>query len=218
MTNQTSRPQTLTRMTLKDSAEELVRGALLDGSMQPGEIYSANALARRLGVSNSPVREAMMALAARGLLDPVRNRGFRVVRFTEQDKQEVYDLRCHIEVEAVRRVAAQRIDPEDASALRDHARQTLHLAKNADLTTYLNADHAFHLDIVGRLGNNRWLEFVATLRDQARINGAYAYLQDHAGLMQSAREHIEMAEAIADGQPDRAAEVMLKHLEYARPT
>ena len=49
----------------------------MSGDMQPGKIYSANALATQLGVSNSPVREAMMALSEKGLLEVVRNRGFR---------------------------------------------------------------------------------------------------------------------------------------------
>src|SRR3954452_14449028 len=97
---------TLQRLTLKDSAEEIVRRALLSGTMKPGQIYSANSLSAQLGVSNSPTREAMLALAGKGLLEVVRNRGFRVVEMSAQDKQEVYDLRLLIEVEAVRRVAA----------------------------------------------------------------------------------------------------------------
>jgi DNA-binding GntR family transcriptional regulator len=99
-------PSALQHLTLKDSAEEIVRRALLSGSMKPGQIYSANSLSAQLGVSNSPTREAMLALAGKGLLEVVRNRGFRVVEMSDRDKQEVYDLRLLIEVEAVRRVTA----------------------------------------------------------------------------------------------------------------
>ena len=75
------------RVTLKDEATSIVRHALMSGDMQPGKIYSANALATQLGVSNSPVREAMMALSEKGLLEVVRNRGFRVVEMTAKDQK-----------------------------------------------------------------------------------------------------------------------------------
>src|SRR5690625_659178 len=98
--------------TLKDSTEALIRRALISGEMHPGEIYSANKLAGQLQISNSPVREAMMSLVHSGLLELVRNRGFRVVELTEEDKREVYALRLQVEVEAGRRGARQGITQE----------------------------------------------------------------------------------------------------------
>lgn len=206
----------LTRSTLKDSTEALIRRALLSGAMRPGEIYSANSLAARLGVSNSPTREAMMSLVNKGLLELVRNRGFRVVELTDRDKQEVYDLRRLIEVEAVRRVAEQGVDPDQAALLRTLSERTVTASGGQDVLEYLEADQQFHTALVGMLQNTRWTAIVENLRDQSRINGSY-HLQERGRLERSALEHRDIAEAVVAGEPARAAELMIRHLDYARP-
>ena len=202
--------------TLKDSTESLIRRALISGEMQPGEIYSANKLASQLGISNSPVREAMMSLVHSGLLELVRNRGFRVVELTENDKREVYELRLHVEVDAIRRVAARGITTEQADHILHMSQRTVDLV-NTSLVDYLEADQQFHLALVGLLGNDRWLEIVKNLRDQSRVNGYYTFLEHNDHLISSAEEHQQITQAIINGEPELAAALMVKHLEYARP-
>lgn len=206
----------LPRLTLKDSTESLIRRALLSGAMKPGEIYSANSLANRLGVSNSPAREAMMSLVNKGLLELVRNRGFRVVELSAKDKQEVYDLRCLVEVEAVRRVAERGVSAERASLLRELAEQTIASAEAQGVVDYLDADQAFHCALVDTLENRRWTEIVENLRDQSRINGSYG-LRERTELEASATDHLEIVEAVIAGEARKAADVMVRHLSYARP-
>ncbi len=72
----------LTTANLRGQAVEMLRASIVAGELEPGEIYSAPALAERLGVSATPVREAMLDLAKDGLVEPVRNRGFRIVSST----------------------------------------------------------------------------------------------------------------------------------------
>ncbi len=207
----------VTRQTLKDSTEAMIRRALLSGQMKPGEIYSANALASQLGISNSPAREAMMSLVDKGLLELVRNRGFRVVELTPQDKLEVYDLRMLIEVEAVRRAAQLDLDAETIQQLRALAEQTVEFSTHHDVSEYLEVDQSFHSSLVGLVGNRRWLDIVNTLRDQSRVNGFYAYLAEDNGLPTTADEHVAIAEAVISGDAERAAELMARHLDYAKP-
>jgi DNA-binding GntR family transcriptional regulator len=206
----------LPRSTLKDSTEALIRRALLSGAMKPGEIYSANSLATRLGVSNSPAREAMMSLVNKGLLELVRNRGFRVVELSDRDKQEVYDLRRLIEVEAVRRVAAAGVDADQAALLRKLTEQSVAAAGAEDIVEYLEADQRFHATLVGMLGNRRWTTIVENLRDQSRINGSYR-LQERGLQESSALEHRGIVDAVIAGEAAKAAELMVSHLDYARP-
>lgn len=210
----------LSRRTLKDSAEALLRSALLDGAMKPGEVYSANSLARTLEISNSPVREAMMTLAERGLLELVRNRGFRVVEMTLEDRLEVYELRRLIEVEAVRRAAGLRLSEDAASELRRLAEATIEAfgdGSEGKISDYLEADHQFHMYIVDLLGNRRWSGMVERLRDQSRINGFYMHLRECGMVRRTAEEHIALADAIVSRDVQLASEVMDRHLEYARP-
>lgn len=202
--------------TLKESTEAIIRRALLDGTMQPGEIYSANKLAARLGISNSPAREAMITLADKGLLEPVKNRGYRVVDMTDRDKQEVYELRVLIEVEAVRRAALTSIEAHRVAHLRELVQATRQAAKAGDTVEYLEVDQRFHAELVGLVGNRRWVQIVENLRDQSRINGAY-HLKLRGVLEETAREHEQIAEAVIAGDARRAVELMTRHLEYARP-
>lgn len=209
-------PNALAQSTLKESIERLLRRALVSGEMHPGEIYSANKMATQLQVSNSPVREAMMSLAHSGLLELVRNRGFRVVELTEEDKREVYELRLHIEVEAIRRVTDRGITEEQAKHISDLSQQTVDLV-NEPLIDYLEADQRYHLALVELLNNKRWLDFVENLRDQSRVNGYYSFLEDNDHLVNSAQEHQRITQAVIRGESEMAAALMVQHLEYARP-
>lgn len=207
----------LTPATLKESTEQMIRRALLNGDMRAGEIYSANALARQLGISNSPAREAMMTLVNKGLLELVRNRGFRVVELSDTDKREIYELRLQIEVEAVRRVAAAGVSTSETEFLRAAAQRTVNLAQRDDMGDYLEADQSFHAGLVGMNGNRRWTDIVENLRDLSRVNGFYRFLATDHYLAESADEHLRIAAAVIAGDAERAAELMVHHLEYARP-
>lgn len=209
-------PNALAQSTLKESIEGILRRALVSGEMRPGEIYSANKMATQLQVSNSPVREAMMSLAHSGLLELVRNRGFRVVEMTEDDKREVYELRMQIEVEAIRRVTERGITEEQAKHISELSQQTVDLV-DQPVVDYLEADQRYHLALVGLLNNRRWLNFVENLRDQSRVNGYYAFLEDNDHLVNSAEEHQRITQAVIRGDAELAAALMVQHLEYARP-
>lgn len=217
---QVGRESALSQSTLKQSTQNLIRQLLFSGIMVPGEIYSANSLASHLGISNSPAREAMMALAAIGLLEPVRNRGFRVVELSEHDRYEVYEMRVLIEVEAARQAAARDIGIEaieNIVRLAQRSIEALPPTREDPALPYLNADHDFHMAVVDSIGNSRWSKTISNLRDESRVNGAYRYLEDNQGLQHSAREHVDIAKAVQERDPEKAAALMLKHLEYARP-
>lgn len=217
---QVGRESALSQSTLKQSTQNLIRQLLFSGIMVPGEIYSANSLASHLGISNSPAREAMMALAAIGLLEPVRNRGFRVVELSEHDRYEVYEMRVLIEVEAARQAATRDIGIEaieNIVRLAQRSIEALPPTREDPALPYLNADHDFHMAVVDSIGNSRWSKTISNLRDESRVNGAYRYLKDNQGLQHSAREHVDIAKAVQERDPEKAAALMLKHLEYARP-
>lgn len=207
----------ITHLTLRDSIEVMIRRALLSGEMRAGEIYSANKMARELGISNSPTREAMMKLVNNGLLELVRNRGFRVVQLSDRDKREVYELRLQVEVEAVRRVAAQGISVSQANLIQRLAVKTSEFSYSETIGDYLEVDQDFHTTIVDFLGNRRWTEIVGNLRDQSRVNGHYDFLSTHEHLAEATGQHRRIARAVIDGEPDLAAALMVQHLEYARP-
>ncbi|MFF9912487.1 GntR family transcriptional regulator [Streptomyces sp. NPDC013457] len=92
------------RERLRDQVAHALRAALISGELKPGAVYSAPGLAEDFGVSATPVREAMLDLAREGLVEPVRNKGFRVTEVDERDLDQYTDIRLLIEVPTVGRV------------------------------------------------------------------------------------------------------------------
>ncbi|MGO2035823.1 MAG: GntR family transcriptional regulator [Brevibacterium sp.] len=98
-----SRPQAVS---LREHALAIIRDAIIAGELAEDRIYSAAGLAKQLGMSLSPVREAMMALVTEGTVEAVPNRGFRLVPITADDLEEIIRIRVLLAVPAVRRLCA----------------------------------------------------------------------------------------------------------------
>ncbi|MFD0448742.1 GntR family transcriptional regulator [Streptomyces indonesiensis] len=163
----------LQRTNLREQVLALVRQALVSGEIRPGDIYSAAALATRLGVSSSPVREAMLTLVNEGLMEPVRNRGYRVIPMSEHDLDEVYTMRLLLEVPGTLQAAANA-QPEDLTRLAVIADEIEKTAREGDVVGFLEADRRFHLGLLQLCGNRRLVTTVAAMRDQTRLYGLEA--------------------------------------------
>jgi DNA-binding GntR family transcriptional regulator len=204
----------LTRASLKDQALAVIRQGMVSGEIRPGEIHSAAGMAARLGTSNGPVREAMLTLVEQGIMQVVPNRGFQVTRLTEDDLDEIHQLRLMLEVPAVRRLGEAGIAGREAAARR-HADECAAAAAAKDVTRFLSADRSFHLALLELLGNGRLVKFVANLRDQTRLYGLHN-LAEEGQLETSASEHAALLDALLAGDGERAAELMSTHLGHVR--
>jgi DNA-binding GntR family transcriptional regulator len=204
----------LRRVSLREQALDVVRQALVSGEIKPGDIYSAAALAERLGVSNSPVREAMLTLVHEGLMEAVPNRGFRVVPLSNVDLDEVYQLRLLLEVPAMVQLTERGIAAE-RDRLTALAQDIERAAADRDVIRFLETDRAFHLELLGLLGNRRLVSIVANLRDQTRLYGLKALAQQDK-LGASAAEHRRLLAAIAAGHTEAVDRLTRAHLEHTR--
>ncbi|WP_016907322.1 GntR family transcriptional regulator [Streptomyces xiaopingdaonensis] len=201
-------------MSLREQALVIVRQAIVSGEIGPDEIYSASALASRLGVSNSPVREAMLTLVNQGILEPVRNRGFRIVPISEHDLDEIGEMRRMLEVPAVVALIDRARD-EDIEALRPVAAEIEAAARTGDVALFLETDRRFHLSLLELGSNTRLVETVAQLRDQTRLYGV-STLAEQGILQQTAPEHFQLLDAVLARDPARAEAVMTRHLDHIR--
>ncbi|WP_280394725.1 GntR family transcriptional regulator [Nocardia brasiliensis] len=199
---------------LRDQVLEVVRQAMVSGELRPGDIYSAAALATRLGVSSSPVREAMLTLVTQGLMEPVRNRGYRIVAMTEQDLDEIYELRQLLEIPATL-AAGAKIEPEDLDRLAGLAGDIESAARAGDVAGFLEADRRFHLDLLAHGGNRRLVDSIATLRDQTRLYGLDK-LAEGGRLIGAAVEHREILAAISSRDWAELERLMHTHLRHTR--
>jgi DNA-binding GntR family transcriptional regulator len=202
----------LRRTSLRDQVLRAIRSGLVTGQIVPGVVYSAAALAAQLGVSNSPVREAMLALVDEGLMEVVPNRGYRPVTLRAADTAEIIQLRELLEVPAVG-LAAESDIRDIYAALENLVAVIEETAMAGDVAGNLDADREFHLMLVGAGGNQRLTRLVAGLRDQARLYNL-RHLAESGGLRASAAEHRPLLAAVASGDRPRAERLMRAHLAH----
>lgn len=202
------------RRNFRDQVAHALRAALVTGQLRPGELYSAPALAARFGVSATPVREAMLDLVREGLVETVTNRGFRVTAVTERQLDEYTQIRALIEIPVVAGLAAAA-DPRGLAALRPEAERIVAAAEVADLIGYIEADRRFHLGLLALAGNRHLVEVVGDLRKRSRLYGLTA-LAERGLLQASAREHLEILDALLVRDETAAHAVMTRHLGHVR--
>ena len=198
---------------LRATVTDALRTAIIVGDLEEGELYSAPALAEPLGVSATPVREAMMDLAGENLVTPVKNKGFRVTVMTSRDLEEMVEVRQLLEPPAVRSLVG-KIPESEFGPLRQQAQQIVAAAEQGDLRTYLGVDREFHAEILRHTGNKRLVDLATKLRGQTRLR-ALRPLADSGELVDSAREHEELLDLMDAGDAEGAYELMMRHLGHS---
>ncbi|MFE0459668.1 GntR family transcriptional regulator [Kitasatospora sp. NPDC058965] len=187
-----------------------LRAAVVSGELRPGVVYSAPTLAADFGVSATPVREAMLVLAREGLVEIVRNKGFRVVEDTERDLAEWSEVRALLEGPMVARLTGTAT-PAQLTALRPLAERTVAAAAAGDLAGYLAADGEFHQALMALAGNTRLVETVAELGNRTRLHGPAGL--DRAGdLRPVAEQHLELLDLMLAGDAAGARRCLDRHL------
>lgn len=195
---------------LTERVADQLRQAILDGEFEPGSIYSVHAIAQELGVSRTPVREALIRLAAQGMVRFERNRGFVVLRSSSQDLQEIFCLRLLLEVPAAR-AAALRATPAAVAQLEAEAEQMKAATEDDDAAALLVADRGFHRALLTLGGNSRLAEFVDGLRDVVLTRGVST-----ANRSRPARDvlapHLELLDHVRRRDAAAAARTMYEHV------
>jgi DNA-binding GntR family transcriptional regulator len=194
---------------LADRVVAEVRAAMRAGRLVPGQLYSAYQLSDLLGVSRSPVREALIKLAAAGVVRLERNRGFRLVVPDAHDIAEIFELRLFLEVPAVRTVAKSRTEAVLADLVAEL--ESMRAADNEP--QFMAHDRTFHDVLMKAGGNARLAATVAGLRDVTMTLGA-STVDRSRSLAQIAAEHDPVLKAIAARDPDAAEAAMAGHLAH----
>lgn len=195
---------------LKDVVYERLRDALIDLTFQPGEPLREAALVERLGVSKTPIREALVRLERDGLVETAPYRGARARSYTADDLRELFEVRELIECECVRR-AARHADPAVVDALgRNIAETEAALARN-DLRRAASRLDEFD-DILFALLDNQMLgEVRERLTAHLRRIGRFDTSVERFRI--SVSEHREVLDAIRTKRPSTADRLLRQHLQ-----
>jgi len=197
---------------LREQVERMIGARIVSGETPPGEVLTVPTLAGDFGVSATPVREAMLNLARRGFLRPIRNRGFQVTEVSADELNQLTDVRLLLEAPPMRRVAGV-IDEALEKELRELAERIVAAGQERRFEEYLEADTTFHLRILAVTGNQKLVDTVRELRQQTRLVGLVR-LADSDTLMPTAREHAELVDLLVAGDGDGAEALMRRHLGH----
>jgi DNA-binding GntR family transcriptional regulator len=200
---------------LREQARTVIRGLIITGQMQADQLYSVPRLATELGVSATPVREALLDLAREGLLEPVRNRGFRVVTLSSTELRDIYAIRTMLEVPSIAEIARAGLAPALLAQLRALADVTKRAADAGNLIEFLEADRKFHVGLIATLGNKPLADLVETLRDRVRLHG-FKSGKSSEYIARSASEHFQLLDFLSKRDEPGATALMQRHLERSR--
>ncbi|MFI6691506.1 GntR family transcriptional regulator [Streptomyces sp. NPDC050433] len=162
----------VTRNTLRQQIAEALRDEVLAGRLLPGEGFTVKHIAEQYGVSATPVREALVDLAAQGLLDSDQHRGFHVHRFSVDDFRAMIDARSLITEGVFRRAMVQgtrRVDSEALVSVRRRAEEAARAAKGGDLDILIGYDLRFWRELSALVANQYICDFLDQLRVQAWV-------------------------------------------------
>lgn len=200
--------------TMAEYALEQLREAIILGELPAGTPLRLDDLARRLGMSISPIREAVRQLEALGLAEHVPHHGAKVVGLEIEELRELFSIRLSLETMAVRR-AAELFDAEDEQAARSHLAELDRARGAGDARAAARAHTAFHFTLYEAARSGWLLRLIRPAWDSCEryrpvLLGAGGPPQDrHAKLDQ------ELLGACAARDPDRAAAALHAHLELA---
>ena len=192
---------------LYEEVAELLRQRIFARELEPGSWIDELRIAEALGISRTPLREALKVLAAEGLVTMKVRRGAYVTEVSEKDLRDVYHLLALLESDAARVVAQSASDAQMAQIAQ--LQQDLENA-TSDRDRFFQVNEAFHMLLL-QIADNRWRDqMVADLRKVMKLNRHNSLFKE-GRIEQSLAEHRDIVEALKARQPELAAERMSAH-------
>lgn len=203
-------PQIPAARTLADQVFHVVRKRILERKLNPGEFVRVEDISRGLGVSRTPVREALSRLASEGFLEHIPHRGFRVPQESLTDLLELYPIVSALELLAGR-LALPNLTSEDILRLKELNVRLRDARDRNDVTAAIEINNEFHHTICARSRNRRLTEILGDLRSQVnRLEIWYYSSREHTEI--SIREHDEIIRLVEHGKFDEALAIFERNM------
>ncbi|MCI5869038.1 MAG: GntR family transcriptional regulator [Dorea sp.] len=196
---------------LRDVVFNTLRQAILRGELKPGERLMEIQLANKLGVSRTPIREAIRKLELEGLVIMIPRKGAEVADITEKSLRDVLEVRKALEELAVQ-LACDKITQEEIEELKRAAEEFKKILKSRDITEIAEADVRFHDVIFMATDNQKLIQLLNNLREQM-YRFRVEYLKNEEVYPQLIAEHEEIIEHIAKKEKDEASGIVCQHID-----
>ena len=196
---------------LRDVVFNTLRQAILRGELKPGERLMEIQLANKLGVSRTPIREAIRKLELEGLVLMIPRKGAEVAEITEKNLRDVLEVRCALEELAVQ-LACDRMDEDWIKAKKEASAEFSNTLVSDDITRIAQADVAFHDIIYAATDNRRLIQLLNNLREQM-YRFRIEYLKKKECYPQLLEEHQTIIDSIESRDKGRATQITGQHIK-----
>lgn len=196
---------------LRDVVFKTIRQAILTGELKPGERLMEIHLANKLGVSRTPIREAIRQLELEGLVIMVPRKGAQVASITEKSLTDVLEVRLALEKLAVE-LACKRISYEQKETLKQALDSFEQAVNNKEASEIAKADVVFHDAIFAATGNMRLGQMVNNLAEQM-YRYRFEYIKDEGGRQRLIEEHKKIFDAVISGDVVAATKEISVHIK-----
>ena len=198
---------------------DYLRAAIVQGTVKPNQRLVEETLAQELGVSRTPIREALRRLEAEGLIEFESQKGARVRPVSVQELTELYELRILLEGHAAR-LAAKKITASELDALKKNTDEFLAIlnqanARGQQIQRLIELNNEFHTRILQCSRNRHLIRVAKSLLESNALYGIYYYHDEHTSRV-SHQEHLNILDALAHRQGARAEKLMHAHLAQAQ--
>ncbi|WP_214322773.1 GntR family transcriptional regulator [Nonomuraea sediminis] len=200
-------------LSLDQLAYEWVRERIIDGTYKPGARIRERTVAEELGISRIPIREAFPRLESEGFIRSVPRRGAVVTSLTVRDVNELYDVRCSLEVLATRLAAERCSLGASAEVLRELLDEAESAVAANDGALLSATNSRFHAAILTLSDNQLLQDLMAPIL--GRVNRLF-YIVPESNQVNFHHEHAELYRAISSGQAELAAALAFAHVEHSR--
>lgn len=196
---------------LRDVVFNTLRDSILHGELKPGERLIEVTLAQQLGVSRTPIREAIHKLEQEGLVNMIPRRGAQVASISEKNVHDVLEVRMALESMAAR-LAVERITPQEKVGLRQAEADFAACIENSNLALIAQKDEAYH-DRIYQATKNQKLQFVINNLREQMYRFRLEYIKDASSRKLLIEEHRQITDAIFSGDAQAAMEASRIHIE-----
>jgi DNA-binding GntR family transcriptional regulator len=204
-------PKKLDRLPLKDQAEEALRAMIQSYRFAPGKWINIERLAKDLGVSRTPVWQALKVLEGEGLVKHVPNQGIRMASMTLEMAHDLYLVRGLLEGLASK-LAAEKMDRKTIRRLDAILGKQKRIVQKKDVLNYSNSDFEFHGIIYDSCGNWLLRELLENVKARSR-----PFVRDITPILPDLfRDHLELVDCFKKHDPVRAEKVIRRHNDRMR--
>jgi len=196
---------------LKEQAYDKLKTLIITGALEPGALHNEKRLAEALGVSRTPVREALLELSREGMVAFVPGKGVEICKLTEQQVREVFEIRRIIEGYIIKKIATRLTDADVAEIDKNICNQEKMLSI-PDRPAFIEYDKQFHLYLASKIGNKQIESILDNLRDQMHLMGIRA-IEDDSRMKKVIDEHRAIFSGLKEKNPQKAFDALINHLE-----